>query len=747
MSISSIATELYNIQSKKKVPLKTAAAMMLREELSARFSVYNLVRIVTKSEFLATVARIKYGERTPMQKQQDKEDQEKEQTELKFKKFTLSSFSSINRKIALLSNITQRNTELINGLYNELGAFRGQRRIGANNFNPRAARVPVLSKTIKGRLDLINDEIEKLKKIRTPKVKKTPAAQKVKTKKEDDDFLTSFLPFLISNPRLLGILAGGTTAAVSLGSYMAQAYSLYNAPGAVGRIGERLGGKPSYADPMTEQISQGVDTAIATTGAFTAGGLITAGALKYRKMKMGDKATQQMAESAARMKAMNKYYATYKQKGMSTAEARKKAGARVKQFYQLKKWNVIAPLFKGVAKTLPALAAADVALQISSMSGYIADHSQGKMNDNEFEQKMSEGYGQLFTTIGVGGMSTIAGAAIGTAMFPGLGTFAGALGGGVLGAIASIIIEEDRESPEGFGYSVGNKLFNVFHKDKGLYAGEKEIRASTEFKKEKSAKPAREKTFTEKVSDMLNPFGNTPAAGESVDAKYAMEFFIQKGWTPAQAAGIVGNLQQESGATLNTAAYNESENAYGIAQWRNERISKFEEVYGKSLYTAGRDEQLEYVHWELLNSEKLAGQLLRGAGDFAAAAQIVDEHYERSAGTERVQRINNAKELLKQYELRSGNGRQLSAQEFNDMTKPNQTVSLPPVAETEVKKQDKAQVDMMAESKANMIATNRLSNATIAMGQKVDQLQKQQSSGQRSFFVQNQDPTFSSFRG
>src|SRR5690606_17919333 len=46
----------------------------------------------------------------------------------------------------------------------------------------------------------------------------------------------------------------------------------------------------------------------------------------------------------------------------------------------------------------------------------------------------------------------------------------------------------------------------------------------------------------------------------------AMGFFESKGWTRAQAAGIVGNLQAESGVDPNRRQ-NGGGPGYGLAQW------------------------------------------------------------------------------------------------------------------------------------------------------------------------------------
>ena len=44
---------------------------------------------------------------------------------------------------------------------------------------------------------------------------------------------------------------------------------------------------------------------------------------------------------------------------------------------------------------------------------------------------------------------------------------------------------------------------------------------------------------------------DSPASGGAKgNAKIALDFFIQQGWTPEQAAGLVANLQAESGQNL-----------------------------------------------------------------------------------------------------------------------------------------------------------------------------------------------------
>lgn len=140
--------------------------------------------------------------------------------------------------------------------------------------------------------------------------------------------------------------------------------------------------------------------------------------------------------------------------------------------------------------------------------------------------------------------------------------------------------------------------------------------------------------------------GKVKGVGETGSTKEAVDFFISKGWTQEQAAGIVGNLQAESGASLRTDAVGDGGKAYGIAQWHPDRQAKFQQLYGKPIQQAGFKEQLEYVNWELNNTEKRAGDALRAATDAQSAAAIVDQYYERSSGAHRQQRMANAQALV-----------------------------------------------------------------------------------------------------
>jgi hypothetical protein len=65
-------------------------------------------------------------------------------------------------------------------------------------------------------------------------------------------------------------------------------------------------------------------------------------------------------------------------------------------------------------------------------------------------------------------------------------------------------------------------------------------------------------------------------------------------------------------------------------------------------------QQLEFVQWELMNSEKRAGQMLKAASTPIEAARAIDYGYERSSHQHLGQRMANAAALVKQN-VSSGN--------------------------------------------------------------------------------------------
>lgn len=110
--------------------------------------------------------------------------------------------------------------------------------------------------------------------------------------------------------------------------------------------------------------------------------------------------------------------------------------------------------------------------------------------------------------------------------------------------------------------------------------------------------------------------------------KKAMEFFQSKGLSAHAAAGIVGNLLQES--KLNTKAVGDNGKALGIAQWHPDRQKGLKELAkkrGTDIYDFNT--QLEYVWQELNGSYKSSLEGLLKSRNLDEATTIFMRDYER----------------------------------------------------------------------------------------------------------------------
>jgi murein DD-endopeptidase MepM/ murein hydrolase activator NlpD len=119
------------------------------------------------------------------------------------------------------------------------------------------------------------------------------------------------------------------------------------------------------------------------------------------------------------------------------------------------------------------------------------------------------------------------------------------------------------------------------------------------------------------------------------------KFLRGKGLSPAQAAGVIGAMQQESGPGLDPAAVNPSSGATGIAQWLGGR--KNAAVTSKRL-----GPQLQHLWSELQGPERGALQALKGAHTIEDATRAWLMKFERPGPGEQVldRRIANARNVF-----------------------------------------------------------------------------------------------------
>jgi LysM repeat protein len=114
------------------------------------------------------------------------------------------------------------------------------------------------------------------------------------------------------------------------------------------------------------------------------------------------------------------------------------------------------------------------------------------------------------------------------------------------------------------------------------------------------------------------------------NAQQAIDFFMAKGLTREQAAGIAGNLLHESG--FNPSAVGDGGTSFGIAQWhlgRGDAMKAYCRAHGYS--ETSFKGQLEYLWHELNNAESYALGKLRATSTPYDAGMAFCRYFERPA--------------------------------------------------------------------------------------------------------------------
>lgn len=118
-------------------------------------------------------------------------------------------------------------------------------------------------------------------------------------------------------------------------------------------------------------------------------------------------------------------------------------------------------------------------------------------------------------------------------------------------------------------------------------------------------------------------------------ARQVLTFFTvttQGRWSPPQAIGIIANIYSES--KFNPKIPGDGGAAYGLCQWHSDRQQNFTRQFRKSIKNSTFEDQLQFVDFELHNSEKGGGDRLRHETTPEGAAKVISLFYERPAGKE-----------------------------------------------------------------------------------------------------------------
>ena len=157
-----------------------------------------------------------------------------------------------------------------------------------------------------------------------------------------------------------------------------------------------------------------------------------------------------------------------------------------------------------------------------------------------------------------------------------------------------------------------------------------------------------------------------PATGESEAAlsnseETAFNYFVAKGLTKTQAAGIVGNLIQESSVVATAVEYGGGPGR-GIAQWsvggrwdssHDDNVAWYAANHGGSRWSLGM--QLDFI-WYELDTYGYGYSELRAATTVSAATIAFEDRYEICGECDQANRISYAEQVLSAYGGGGGGG-------------------------------------------------------------------------------------------
>ena len=141
----------------------------------------------------------------------------------------------------------------------------------------------------------------------------------------------------------------------------------------------------------------------------------------------------------------------------------------------------------------------------------------------------------------------------------------------------------------------------------------------------------------------------------------AFNFFVSKGLTKIQSAGIVGNLVQESGVIPTAVQYGGGPGR-GIAQWsvggrwdasHDDNVTWYANAHAGNRW--GLTTQLDFIWYELTQIGYGYSQL-RGSSTVSAATIAFQDRYEICGTCDSSQRISYAEQALNAYGGSTGGG-------------------------------------------------------------------------------------------
>ena len=162
---------------------------------------------------------------------------------------------------------------------------------------------------------------------------------------------------------------------------------------------------------------------------------------------------------------------------------------------------------------------------------------------------------------------------------------------------------------------------------------------------------------TETDPDKPTTGGGIIVEGNSVSDQL-WNYFIKKGLTTYQVAGMLGNAQAESGMdpAAEQVVGNRDLGGKGLFQWDDRKYNLYEFANKRKKSWTDIDVQLDFAWNELQTTESLALSKLKQSSNVEDAAINFHRYFERSADTPQMERrrVVFAKEFLKKYSKNGG---------------------------------------------------------------------------------------------
>lgn len=142
----------------------------------------------------------------------------------------------------------------------------------------------------------------------------------------------------------------------------------------------------------------------------------------------------------------------------------------------------------------------------------------------------------------------------------------------------------------------------------------------------------------------------------------AFNFFVTKGLSKVQAAGVIGNLMQESGVNPAAVQYGGGPGR-GIAQWSvggrwdhdaGDNVTAYASARGQNRWALAT--QLDFTWYELTTFSGYGLGELRAASTVSAAVIAFQDRFEGCGQCDQSQRIQLAQQALSAYGGGSGGG-------------------------------------------------------------------------------------------